>query len=130
MLNVRKSTKPASNSTPATTPKPKATPATEETMSNPDIILDNPVTPMSSGVRVAAGIPLPPSRGGASGVRYPWETLAIGESFFVAGAKIATFYTATSSASKKHGRKFTARKVADGSPWGATGAGVAVWRVE
>ena len=126
MLNVRKSSK----TSPKSTNETLVTTAPEETMSNSDTVLDTPATPMSPVVRFAKGIPLPPSRGGGSGVRYPWETLVIGESFFVGGAKVETFYTAASTASKKHGRKFTARKVADGSPWGATGAGVAVWRVE
>jgi hypothetical protein len=58
--------------------------------------------------------------------KYPWKELTKGQSFFIPGAKVETFYTLCSSASKKHGGKFIARKW-DG-PNGV--AGVRVWKSE
>ena len=94
---------------------------------------DTPAASLSESVKIASGVPLPPSRGGAGGSKYPWDILTPGDSFFVPDGKVETFYTLASSASKKHKgeRKFTSRKIADGSPWGSQFAGkvgVAVWR--
>lgn len=58
--------------------------------------------------------------------KYPWTELQPGNSFFIPGAKVETFYTLCSTASKKHGCKFIARK------WDGEGGvkGVRVWRTK
>lgn len=82
---------------------------------------------------VSKGVPLPPAQGGGGKAKYPWETMEAGDAFFVEGAKVETFYTLTTSASKKFGRKFAARKLADGGIFGPEyegKPGVGVWRTE
>lgn len=80
----------------------------------------NPAHPTS--IVVDKGVPVPETRGGGGKQRYPWELLEVGDSFFAPG-KIETFYTNTSAAGKRLGRKFIARK------WEERGVqGVRVWR--
>lgn len=76
-----------------------------------------------AAITVQSGIPLPTtaSRSG----KYPWDKMATGDSFFVPGAKVETFYTLTSTASKKYKCRFIARKWHEG-----TTEGVRVWRTE
>lgn len=80
---------------------------------------------------LAKGVPLPPVSGGGGKAKYPWETMEVGDAFFVENAKVETFYTLTNSAAKKYGRKYVSRKLADGAAFGPEFAGkpgVGVWR--
>jgi hypothetical protein len=61
------------------------------------------------------------SRTGGGKSKYPWAQMEIGDSFFVPGAKVETFYTLVSAQNKKGDARFICRKI-DG--------GVRVWRVE
>lgn len=82
---------------------------------------------------LAKGVPLPPAQAGGGKAKYPWADMEVGDAFFTEGAKIETFYTLTNSANKKYGRKFAARKIADGGIFGPEFSGkpgVGVWRVE
>lgn len=69
-------------------------------------------------------IPMPETARAGGKPKYPWATLNEGQSFFVANAKVETFYTLCTTASKKHGHKFIARR------WEEKGGvkGVRVWR--
>jgi len=77
-------------------------------------------------------VPMPSDtrRGGTRASKYPWSTMSEGQSFFVAGGKINTFYTLCTSTSKRMSRltpatpiRFVARQVVE---QGVTG--VRVWR--
>ncbi|MCW2286877.1 hypothetical protein M2323_004690 [Rhodoblastus acidophilus] len=89
---------------------------------------DAPVTTeaipeVSTEIKVEKGIAIPESRGGGGKSKYPWASLGVGDSFFVGGGKIETFYTLCSSASKKHGGKYIVKK------WTEKGVeGVRVWK--
>lgn len=74
-------------------------------------------------IQIFTGIPIPEGRT-ARESKYPWESLEVGGSFFVAGAKVDTFNTLCSSRNKKGTKKYIARK------WtGENGVlGVMVWR--
>lgn len=69
---------------------------------------------------IDADIPVPTSRGARSKFTKTALALNVGESFFVAGAKIVGIHADLGTA-KRHGYKFTARSV-DG--------GVRIWRIE
>jgi hypothetical protein len=61
------------------------------------------------------------SRTGGGKAKYPWAQMEIGDSFFVPGAKVETFYTLVSAQNKKGDARFICRKQE---------GGVRVWRVE
>lgn len=75
-------------------------------------------------ITVEAGIPVPATT--QRKAKYPWGSMSKGDSFFIPGAKVETFYTLCSTASKTHKCKFIARK------WDGEGGvkGVRVWRSE
>ena len=70
-------------------------------------------------IPVDSGIPIPPSRRGRPGMMYPWLTMNIGDSFFLANRGADTFGSMACNAGKRYGLIFTVRKV-DG--------GIRVWR--
>jgi hypothetical protein len=75
---------------------------------------------MSFKIEKNVAVPASVRTGGKS--KYPWNEMDVGDSFFVPGAKVETFYTLTATQNKKDaGRRFIARKVDDG---------VRVWRIE
>lgn len=78
----------------------------------------------AAGFAIDDNIPMPDTVRTGGKPKYPWATLAEGQSFFVANAKVETFYTLCSTASKKYGHKFIARR------WEEKGGikGVRVWR--
>jgi hypothetical protein len=92
--------------------------------------------------KLQSNFPIPPVRRSATPVRrkYPFETMEVGEMFFVEGKKKNTLGTHVSTVSKQLGRKFStrltfARQGAKG--WepcdpDADGAvqGVGVWRMK
>jgi hypothetical protein len=144
MLNVRKTTSRAPKAKVATAPE-VAPEVTNETVAPVETTAPEPVetkeenepmpkteasTPASTvnngeGFKIDKGVALPDAKGGGGKAKYPWEALDVGDSFFSPGAKIETFYTLTSAASKKFARKFLARK------WDEAGvAGVRVWRTK
>lgn len=88
-----------------------------------EAIAENTTTPVDTSFAIDDDIALPETTR-TRAEKYPWSKLEVNQSFFVPGAKVETFYTLCSSASKKHGGKFIARR------WdGANGvAGVRVWR--
>ena len=69
-------------------------------------------------ITIDKNIPIPGLIGGRRAV-YPWDTLEVNESFFVADRTTKNFGSMVYSASKRTGRKFISRTV-DG--------GVRVWR--
>lgn len=72
--------------------------------------------------KIEKGVALPATVRSGGKAKYPWNDMEIGDSFFVQGAKVETFYTLTATQNKKDASKrFIARKVEDG---------VRVWRVE
>lgn len=86
---------------------------------------------------IVAGIPIPAPVRGRGANAYGFDTLEIGESFFVAATAdrpdpakgIAS--TVASAADRMEGRKFIVRSIEDGAPWGDEykgKAGAAVWR--
>jgi hypothetical protein len=114
--------------------------------------------PVKTSFALVADIPLPTSsgRGGRGGETYPFDQLAVGQSFFVpnteAKPKAAKSMASTvSSATARYAvevpgetrvdrkgntvpkteetRKFVVRAVEDGAPWGHAGvAGAGIWR--
>jgi hypothetical protein len=85
----------------------------------------------AKGIAIAKGVALPDaSRVGGGSTKYPWATMVPGDAFFVAGAKIETFYSLTSTAKKKHGHNFVARKCKGGLFGQADVDGVGVWCLE
>lgn len=79
----------------------------------------NPST-SANEVSILSGIPLPEN---ADRTKYPWKTMAIGESFFVPGGKLTTFATTCNKNGHKYNRAFIARKYTrDGVE------GIMVWR--
>lgn len=87
-------------------------------------VTDNAV-PVAEAVKIEVftNIPIPEGRTSRES-KYPWDTLDVGASFFVPGAKVDTFNTLCSSRNKKGEKKYIARK------WtGKDGVlGVMVWR--
>lgn len=88
-----------------------------------------PAPVVAKGITVAKGVALPDaSRVGGGASKYPWATMVPGDAFFVPGAKIETFYSLISSARKKHGHNFVARKCKGGLFGRLDGVdGVGVW---
>jgi hypothetical protein len=86
-----------------------------------DAIFNAPA--VDPAVEVFDGIPIPDTtRTRAS--KYPWDTLNVGQSFFVPNAKIEGFSTNVSTRNKKGDKKYIVRKYT-----GANGVlGVMVWR--
>jgi hypothetical protein len=74
-----------------------------------------------SAITIDKHIPIP-KLGGIIGAKfkYPWLTLAIGESFFVPDKSITNFSPTVCHAARRVGRKFTCR---------TQGNGVRVWRI-
>ena len=70
-------------------------------------------------IAIEKNVPLPKTGSGAR-AKYPWKTMAVGDSFFVANVKPPRFSTTKSSAARSTGFTFTCRTV-DG--------GTRVWRV-
>lgn len=74
------------------------------------------------------GVPMPNRRGSSMGKvpKYPWRTMDVGDSFFVASdaARPAVMAQASHSG-KRTGRRFTTRFVTENGV-----RGVRVWRVE
>jgi hypothetical protein len=67
---------------------------------------------------IEKGVPIPlPKKAG----KYPWRTMEVGDSFFVANVGHKDFATNASQARKRTGFKFTLRKVE---------GGVRIWRIE
>lgn len=83
----------------------------------------NSVTAQLAGTfAIRKGIPMPASRNNRGGVsKYPWEAMQTGDMFFVPGAKIETFYTATAAARKKYSKTFKAAQLTED---GVEGVGV------
>lgn len=76
-------------------------------------------------IGIDKGVAIPTGKTGGGKSKYPWSTMELNDSFYVAGAKVETFYTLCSSASKKHGGKFICKK------WQENGtSGVRVWKSE
>ena len=70
-------------------------------------------------LKIDKNVPMP--RPDASPVaKYPWRDMEVGDSFFVAGKTMKQFAGIPGSASRKYGKKFSARSVE---------GGVRVWRV-
>ena len=69
---------------------------------------------MSSVVEVEIGVPLPVMKR-----RYPYADMEIGDSFLVVDGKLQLVCNYNYRANKKYGRKYIARKEADG---------IRVWR--
>lgn len=138
MLNVRKTASRAAKApkgepkidlAPAPVSVPEVAPApvvdevhpAPETSNKPETI---PVTNEQNAIKVDRGVPLPDSYR-ESRAKYPWGSLNLGDSFFIPGGKVETFYSLTASASRKHKCKYIARK------WEENGtAGVRVWRIK
>lgn len=90
-----------------------------------------PAPATSKPTGIVKGVAMPDaSRVGGGSTKYPWSTMVPGDAFFVAGAKIETFYSLTSSAKKKHGHNFVARKCKGGLFGQADVDGVGVWCLE
>lgn len=68
-------------------------------------------------MKIEKGVPVPVI---AEPVRYPFESMQVGDSFFVEGGVLTRLCNAHGRAGRRMGRKFTARKVE---------GGVRVWRV-
>jgi hypothetical protein len=67
-------------------------------------------------IPVDTGIPLMPSQRNS----YPYRSMAVGDSFYVANRSLGTMRTSNSRAGKALGRKFVAK---------GEGEGIRVWRV-
>lgn len=95
----------------------------EETVaSSPTEVADGPKV-AAGGITLFDDIPVPTGRTRASSP-YPWSTMKKGQSFFVPGGAIRTFYTQCSKKAKVlEGKKFTAKTYTM-----AEVKGVMVWR--
>ena len=69
---------------------------------------------MTSVITVDKGVPLPKLR-----MSYPYETMAIGDSFLMSGKSLQVACNSNYRASKKLGKRFIARNSEDG---------VRIWR--
>jgi len=75
----------------------------------------------TGSIKIDTDVPLPES---VRAPKYPWDLLAVGQSFFVSGGKLATFNTACVKTAKRlEGRKFICRALTENGV-----AGVRVWR--
>jgi hypothetical protein len=72
-------------------------------------------------------VPIPETSRGERPSKYPWDTMNVGQSFFVPGAKQSTFNTLTAGRTKKYNgeRKFISKAVTEDGV-----EGVRVWRIE
>jgi hypothetical protein len=77
-------------------------------------------------VKIEKHIPVPPKQTGHSSrpSKYPFDEMVIGDSVFVPAILIKGARTAASTLAKKHGWKFTTRKLEEGGQ-----KGVRIWRV-
>lgn len=73
-------------------------------------------------IDIEHGIPIPDPQQGRM-LKYPWESLGVGDSFFVPDVKVSKFATHAWYYGKRHNKKFATRSViVDGKK------GVRVWR--
>lgn len=74
----------------------------------------------STEIKIEKGVPMPPSSSG--NLKYPFRSMAVGDSFFVAGKSVGTMAANASPAARRigGGTKFTCR---------AENGGVRVWRI-
>jgi hypothetical protein len=72
-------------------------------------------------ITIDKDISLPPIGKAGSKSKYPWVTMAVGESFFVSGVTLARFSPQVVNSQKRFKTKYTCRSV-DG--------GVRVWRLK
>lgn len=80
------------------------------------------LAPREHNLTLRKGLPAPPRASfGPRVSKYPWNDMQPGDSFFIPGGKITTFYTLTSDARKKHGKNFRAYKLVED---GVEGVGV------
>ena len=71
-------------------------------------------------IKVEQNIPL--ADGKQWSAKYPWKTMEVGQSFYLAGGNLDTMRSGCSSAGKRLNRKFVARRAdRDG--------GIRVWRL-
>jgi hypothetical protein len=70
-------------------------------------------------IKIDKNIPIPDKRTHKKEFKYPWLTMEVGDSFFVANKTSAT-YRVSAKAGNRYGRKFTMRNVKDG---------VRIWRI-
>ena len=75
-------------------------------------------------VRKDVPIPAAVREGFAKPSKYPFADMAVGDMFFVPGAK-KSFSSLASAAGKRLGRKFSTRAVTDNGV-----AGIGCWRIE
>ena len=74
-------------------------------------------------IEIEAHIPVPPVNNNPKKQRnckYPWHSMQVGDSFFVADFTVSSFCSTAYSAGRRHGKKYTLRSM-DG--------GVRVWRL-
>ena len=70
-------------------------------------------------IEIETGIPIPPRSRGRQD-KYPWRTMAVGNSFIAKDAKSSSMSTLIAAAQKRNGHKYTRRAVE---------GGVRIWRV-
>jgi len=73
---------------------------------------------------IASGLPIPETRQGAP-CKYPWDKLAVGDSFFIPGKTSQTISPARQSAEHTRGTKYASRTVEENGV-----RGVRVWRIK
>lgn len=74
-------------------------------------------------IDIDKGVPMPETRGRP--VRYPFESMEVGDSFFCSGGTMRTTRTRTSEASRRLApKRFSARAVEENGV-----KGIRVWRV-
>lgn len=75
-----------------------------------------------SGVTIEKGVPLPAPAGARN--KYPWRTMEVGDSFFVANISTGGFGGTLAGAAARSGHRFTQRTVTENGV-----RGVRVWRI-
>lgn len=80
-------------------------------------------------VRADSSKPVPRKRRGRP-AKYPWDSMAVGESFPMKGLTIADAVRQYWAAGKRHGRKFTAQSTGPGTRHPDEPRGARVWRTE
>lgn len=105
----------------AVTKKAKAATVAPILSTNPDdFFTPVPVAKQSTTITLDDNVPMPTVSRAAAKL-YPWDTMDVGQSFFVPNGK--TIGTQASKAGAKYGVKFTCRKVTEHGV-----EGVRVWR--
>ena len=69
-------------------------------------------------MQIESGIPIPSAPGSP---RYPWDSMGVGDSFYLKGEQIARVTSAANYRAKKRGEGYACRTI-DG--------GVRVWRIK